>query len=74
MTPHGVITAEKSDEDSGGDERGRSKGCGLRDTAVLLCPNGHLLSFLVPFPTLVRYPTTPLELYSGTSEQGTLWD
>ena len=54
MAPHGVITAEKSDEDSGGDERGQSKGCGLRDTAVLLSPNGHLLSFLVPFPTLVR--------------------
>ena len=45
MAPHGVITAEKS---------GRSKGCGLQDTAVLLSPNGHLLSFLVPFPTLVR--------------------
>jgi hypothetical protein len=54
MAPHGVITASKSDEDSGSDGEGWSKGCGLRDTAVLLCPNGHLLSFLIPFPTLVR--------------------
>ena len=54
MAPHGVITASKSGEDPGDGGRGWSRGCGLRGAAVLLCPNGHLLSFLIPFPTLVR--------------------
>ena len=53
MAPHGTISSSKSEEDPG-DREGWGKGCGLRETAVLLCPNGHLLSFLVPFPTLVR--------------------
>lgn len=68
MAPHGVITVSKSGEDPGDGGRGWSRGCGLRDAAVLLCPNGHLLSFLIPFPTLVRYSlgleTLRLFLYS----------
>jgi len=50
-SPHGVFVSE-SDHKLLEGESGRKKG--LKDTAVLLCPNGQMVSFSVPFPTLAR--------------------
>ena len=49
--PHGILTASKP-----GDVSAAMTGrvCGLQHTTLLLCPNGQLLSFIIPFPTLVR--------------------
>ena len=50
-SPHGVFVSD-SDHKLLEGESGRKKG--LKDTAVLLCPNGQVVSFSVPFPALAR--------------------
>ena len=50
-SPHGVFVSD-SDHKLVEGEGGRKKG--LKDTAVLLCPNGQMVSFSVPFPALAR--------------------
>ena len=58
---HGVFTSE-SDEGHGSiaeeerkKEKERSNVGGVWDHTVLLYPNGQLMRFIVPFPSLVRY-------------------
>jgi len=53
-SPHGVFALDsdlKLLEGVGGRRR-RSRG--LKDVSVLLCPNGQMVTFSVPFPTLAR--------------------
>ena len=52
-SPHGVFASDldlKLLEGAGGRRRSR----GLKGVAVLLCPNGQMVTFSVPFPTLAR--------------------
>ena len=50
-SPHGVFVSDSGHKLLEG-ESGRKKG--LKDTAILLCPNGQVVSFSVPFRALAR--------------------
>lgn len=51
-SPHGVFSLDHSGAKRGPPSKLRATG--IRDTTLLLCPNGQVITFSVPFPALAR--------------------
>ena len=52
-SPHGLFTFDPN-EDEGRIQQDVGVVKGIRETVLLLCPDGQLVTFSVPFPVLTR--------------------